>query len=219
MSLTTRCRILLLVLLGGVILGAPAAGGNQEDGFTPLFNGKDLTGFKFFLDPKAKDADPSQTWSVTEGYIRCTGKPSGYFYTDKSFKNYVLRYDWRYPSGSKPESNSGCLVHIQEPHKVWPRSVEPQGRYKDHGKLFMIGLNKDEIKRHDFDPKALEKALKPMGEWSTTEVTCEPDGTVTVRVNGVPVSTGQTVLTEGPIGWQSEGAEIHFRNIKIKQVK
>jgi hypothetical protein len=38
-----------------------------------------------------------------------------------------------------------------------------------------------------------------------------------VKVNGVPVSSGKTELTEGPIGRQSEGAEIHFRNIVLKK--
>ena len=118
----------LLVFWAAVIPQDAAAGskpGNQE--FTPLFNGNDLAGFKTYLDPKAGDADPAKTWMVENGVIRCTGKPSGYFYTDKSYSNYVLRYDWRYPAGSDPSSNSGCLVHIHAPHALWPQAVEPQG--------------------------------------------------------------------------------------------
>jgi hypothetical protein len=219
MRLTTVCRILPLTLLAGLLVSQSAVGLAEDEGFTPLFNGKDLTGFKTLLEPKAKDADPAKTWTVTEGYIRCTGKPNGYLYTDKSYKNYVLRYDWRYPAGSAPTSNSGCLVHIEPPHKVWPRCVEAQGLYKNHGMFIPVGLKKDEVKQNKFDAEALKKALRPMGEWSTTEVTCTPDGTVSIKVNGIPVSSGQTVLTEGPIGFQSEGAEIHFRNIKIKEMK
>lgn len=215
-----RLALLLpAVVLAALLASSASAEDDKADGFTKLFNGKDLTGWKFHLDAKAKDADPAKTWSVHDGAIICTGKPAGYCYTDKSYRNYVLRYDWRYPAGSKPESNSGCLVHMQEPHKVWPRSVEPQGRYMDHGKLFMIGLAKDEIKANHFDADALKKALKPMGEWSTTEITCAADGTISVKVNGTPVSSGKTVLTEGPIGYQSEGSEIHFRNIMIKEMK
>jgi hypothetical protein len=56
-----------------------------------------------------------------------------------------------------------------------------------------------------------------MGEWNTTEITCDANGMVSVKLNGVPVSSGQSELREGPIGWQSEGAEIHFRNILIKK--
>jgi hypothetical protein len=200
---------------GAAILGAPLAARADDTGFTPLFNGRDLTGFKTFLDPKSAGADPAQTWIVHDGIIRCTGKPTGYFYTDRSYSNYVLRYDWRYPEGSPPSSNSGCLVHIQPPHTVWPKSVEPQGRYSDHGKLFFIKVKEIEKK---FDEEALKGARKPMGEWNTTEITCDAKGTVSVKVNGTPVSSGRTELTEGPIGWQSEGAEIHFRNILIKKL-
>src|SRR5207249_3115950 len=107
----------------------------------------------------------------------------------RSYKDYVLRYDWRYPKGSKPTSNSGCLVHIQPPHKVWPKCVEPQGRYYDHGKLFFMGVKAIEAK---FDAKALKKALRPMGEWSTTEITCAADGSISVKVNGTPVSSGKS---------------------------
>ena len=42
---------------------------------------------------------------------------------------------------------------------------------------------------------------------------------ITAKINGTPVSSGKSDLTEGMIGFQSEGAEIHFRNIKIKQIK
>jgi hypothetical protein len=195
-----------------VVIGQDQPG---NEGFTPLFHGKDLSGFKTVLDPKAPDADPAKTWVVEDGVIRCTGKPTGYFYTDGSYSNYVLRYDWRYPEGSPPESNSGCLVHIQPPLVIWPKSVEPQGRYMDHGKLFFIKVKGIDPK---FDAEAHKRAVKPMGEWNTTEITCGTDGTVSVKVNGVPVSSGKSELTEGPIGWQSEGAEIHFRNIRIKKL-
>jgi hypothetical protein len=207
-----------LLAIGVSVLraGVADAGGDKPGAqeFTRLFNGKDLTGFKTFLDPKAGTADPAKTWTVEDGEIRCSGKPSGYFYTEQSYSNYVLRYDWRYPAGSSPESNSGCLVHIQPPNALWPKSVEPQGRYFDHGKLFFIKVKPLEQK---FDAEAHKQAIKPMGEWNTTEITCDSDGTVSVKLNGVPVSSGKTELKEGPIGWQSEGAEIHFRNILIKK--
>jgi hypothetical protein len=205
---------LLLILAGACFAGVRAADKPGTEEFTALFNGKDLTGFKTFLDPEAKDADPAKTWTVEEGTIRCSGKPSGYFYTEGSHSNYVLRYDWRYPAGSSPESNSGCLVHIHEPHQIWPKAVEPQGRYFDHGKLFFIHVKPLE---ENFDEEADKRAKKPIGEWNTTEITCDQEGTVSVKLNGVPVSTGRTELKDGPIGWQSEGAEIHFRNIMIKK--
>jgi hypothetical protein len=210
----TLLMSLLIVWAGAAPVAVTRQAKADDTGFTRLFNGKDLTGFKTFLDPKAGTDDPTKTWTVQDGSIVCSGKPNGYFYTDASHSNYVLRYDWRYPVGSAPSSNSGCLVHIQQPHGLWPKSVEPQGRYFDHGKLYFIKVKPIEQK---FDAEALKGALKPIGEWNTTEITCDANGAVSVKVNGVPVSSGKTELTEGPIGWQSEGSEIHFRNILIKK--
>jgi hypothetical protein len=188
-----------------------------DDGFTPLFNGKDLTGWKVQFKDADKDADPAKTFTVKDGALIVSGKPTCYIYTDKSYKDYVIKYDWRFPEGSKPDSNSGCLVHIQLPHKVMPKSIEPQGRYYDHGKLFFIGVKEEG--KSKFDEVAHKKALKPMGQWSTTEVTCKADGTISVKLNDIPVSEGKTELTSGPIGFQCEGWEVHFRNIKIKEMK
>jgi len=205
----------LLALASVLVLSLSAFAADKDEG-TPLFNGKDLTGLKVQFNPADKDAAPAKTFTVKEGALIVSGKPTCYIYTEKSYKDYVLTYEWRFPKDSKPESNSGCLVHITEPHKVMPKSVEPQGRYKDHGKLFFLGGAKGEAK---FDEEAHKKALKPMGEWSKTEVTCKADGTVIVKLNGVEVASGKSDLTSGPIGFQSEGTEVHFRNIKIKESK
>jgi hypothetical protein len=214
-----RYLTLLAVLAGTVLFGsATAADDKKDEGFTDLFNGKDFTGWKVILQ---KDADPEKTLSVDKGIIFCTGRPNGYFYTDKNYKNYVLRYDWQYKrpadlvDDGKFLGNSGCLVHIQPPHKVWPKSVEVQGMNRDHGKLIFIQSKG----KGTFDKAVKDKAVKPVGEWNTTEIKCMEDGSITAKINGTEVSSGKGELTEGVIGLQSEGAEIHFRNIRIKEMK
>lgn len=205
-----------MLAVAAALFVAAGSFADDNDGWTPLFNGKDLTGLKVHFKDADKDADPAKTFSVKDGALIVSGKPTCYIYTDKSYKDYVLTYEWRFPEGSAPDSNSGCLVHIQPPHKVMPKCIEPQGRYRDHGKLFFLGVKGQDAK---FDEEAHKKALKPMGQWSTTEVTCKADGTISVKLNGVAVASGKTELTSGPIGFQSEGWEVHFRNIKIKETK
>jgi hypothetical protein len=216
----------LVALVAGLALLAPAPAADTDDtGFTPLFNGKDFSGWKFLLQG---NADPAKTFVIKDGVIICTGKPNGYFYTDKSFKNYVLRYDWRYqrPSGLTDDSafrgNSGLLVHIQLPHQIWPKSVEVQGQNATHGRTFAIGSKKGDPAPSTFtgkfDPTVQKGAVRPVGEWNTTEVVCQ-DGAITCKINGKQVDAGKGNLTEGPIGLQSEGSEIHFRNIRIKELK
>lgn len=214
-------RWLLPASLGVLVFVHGAAKADDQadgQGFKSLFNGKDFTGWKFFLDPKAKDADPAQTWSIKDGVIICTGKPLGYFYTEGSHQNYVFRYDWRYLrplAGQTSTFNSGALIHIQK-HMIWPKCVEVQGANQNHGFLYFLQCKK--IDSH-YDQAAKDKATHAIGEWNTTEITCRDDGTIEASINGTPVSRGKSDLTEGQIGFQSEGAEIHFRNIKIKSLK
>ena len=112
------------------------------------------------------------------------------------------------------KGNSGLLVHIQPPHKVWPKCVEVQGMNADHGHIFAISGAKG---KYSVDKAAQQKAIKPVGEWNTTEVILK-DGEITAKVNGTEVSTGKGELTEGPFGLQSEGAEVFYRNVEIRQI-
>jgi hypothetical protein len=69
-----------------------------------------------------------------------------------------------------------------------------------------------------YDIEARNKATNKVGEWNTTEILCQ-DGSIMAKINGTEVSSGKGELTEGMIGFQSEGAEVHFRNIKVKELK
>jgi 3-keto-disaccharide hydrolase len=206
----------VLLAVAGLLSLASAVPAADEGGFTKLFNGKDLTGFKLF--PENAEA----TFQVKDGAIAVTGKPAGYFYTEKSYKNYVVKYDWMYtrPADLSDEEkfngNSGCLVHIQTPHKVWPKSIEVQGMNKNHGQ--MIAVSGAPMTGAKDDPAARKTARKPVGQWNTTEVTVQ-EGMISAKINGTPISECRTTLMEGPIGWQSEGAEIHFKNIMIKELR
>jgi hypothetical protein len=219
MKVTFGIALFLAAALGASFL-LDAARAGDDKGFKPLFNGTNLTGWKIVTKDKE---DAKRAFIVKDGEIQVPGDTSfGYIYTDKPYKNYVIRYSWMYPKNQpeKTTMNSGLLLHIQEPHTVWPKSVEPQGRYKDHGKIYFPGWAKDDkgMKDSKFDEAAQKKALKASDEWNTTEATVKGDGSIEVRINGVPVANGKTALTSGPIGFQSEGARIHFKDIKIKQL-
>ena len=205
------------VCLAVAALAVPCfAQDGPPEGFTPLFDGKNLDGFRFVLK---EEGDPADTWSVKDGVIACTGSPAGYFHTAKSYQNYTLRYDWRFPRpGDLMDDalfvgNTGVFLHIQGEPVVWPKCVEVQGMYREHGNVFGLGVKLPE--EADFDKEAQQEALAPVGEWNTTEITCQ-GGKITVKLNGTEVCTATSPLSQGPIGWQSEGSEVHFRNIYIK---
>jgi Domain of Unknown Function (DUF1080) len=210
--MTVRLTTLLTMLL--VVARAGAA--DKDTSWTALFNGRDLTGWAVVFKDADKGADPAKTFAVKDAVLIVSGKPTCYIQTEKGYSNYVLSFEWRFPEGSAPKSDSGCLVHIQPPPVVMPRCVQVQGRYEDHGKLLLPDGGPGE---QTFDADGQKKALKAMGEWNTTEVTCKADGSIVVKLNGAQVARGKTALTQGPIGFQCEGYEVHFRNMRIKELK
>ncbi|MDB5308301.1 MAG: hypothetical protein JWO38_2503 [Gemmataceae bacterium] len=228
-----RSALALSVFAVGLLLAhAPA---NDPDGFTPLFNGKDLAGWKAFgratKDGPTTPIEPGQSWTVADGVLRCTGKPTGYLVTDKEYGDYVLKLKWRYPKDLKA-GNSGVLLHCQKDDKVWPVCLEAQLRSGRAGDLWLqtaadVKLTvdptrrdaDDKTKRHIWRAPKDGEVEKPFGEWNEYEITCK-GGDIAVAVNGKKVNEGsECSLTKGRIGIQAEGTEIHFKDIAIKTAK
>src|SRR5204862_5554634 len=113
-------RITALAALLIIGLGAARAG---DDGFKPLFNGKDLTGWHNV------NCAPG-TWSVKDGLIITTGKPTGYLRSDKQYENFILEFEWFHaPSHKGSVGNSGLFVWgdpIPATGTGYTRSIEVQ---------------------------------------------------------------------------------------------
>src|SRR5262249_39822807 len=103
---TPPMRACLLVVASGLFIASGSFADNKDD-WSSLFNGKDLTGLKVHFKDADKDADPAKTFSVKDGALIVSGKPTCYIYTEKSYKDYVVTFEWRFPEGSAPDSNSG----------------------------------------------------------------------------------------------------------------
>lgn len=202
----------LLAITTSLLVAADPA----ESGFVPLGNGKDMSAFVLV-------GAPAETWSVDGNLIHCSGKPNGYFATPRSYRNFVLRGGFRYArpadleNDAAFEGNSGFLMYLTGEPKIWPQCVEVQGQNKNVGRIFAIG-GAPAVKATD-DPEARQRALRPVGEWNEIEITSR-DGALAAKLNGVVVCTSQPgELREGPIGFQSEGAEIFFRDLRIKELR
>ena len=218
------------LLVTAALLASSVALCAADEGFKPLFNGKNFDGWTFVVKAgkDGKKADPKETWSVKDGVIYCTGKPNGYMLTKEEYGDYVLKVKWRFPADGKG-GNSGVLLHCQD-EKVWPTSVEAQlfaGRAGDFWLIYPPDVKLDvDMKRQD--PKQArhyfridaEKAVeKKFGEWNQYEITCK-GGDITLVVNGVKVNEGKNGnLKKGRIALQSEGAEVHFKDVEIKSLK
>ena len=186
-----------------------------------LWNGKDFRGWKLFVPDESVDVQ--KVWSVKDGVIRCEGKPNGYMRTEASYSNYKLHIEWRWVEGEYPNRNSGVLLHISVPDKVWPKCIEAQLWSGDAGDFWVMngtGITADG-KRVQSEPKAQrspkkhESSEKPIGQWNSCDIYCKGDS-IRCVVNGVVQNEcTKASVTSGMIGLQSEGVPIEFRNIHI----
>lgn len=208
---------MLAAMLGCALL----AGGQDEAGFEALFNGTDLAGWKAVLGGKSNEQ--TRTFSVVDGLLVCSGREAGYLVTDKKYRDGVLRFDYRYrrpddlQDDARFRGNSGVLLFVGDDLKVWPYAIEAQLADRSVGDFFFIGPKKKEKNLHAVDKEARAKALRRVGEWSSVEIAARK-GAIAVSLNGSRVAevTSHEWTEPGRIGFQSEGYEIHWKNVRFK---
>jgi hypothetical protein len=189
------------------------------EGWTALFNGRDLEGWRPFL-PGGED--PSGTWSVVDGVLACTGRPIGYLRTEKTYRNFELSLEWRFDP-EKGAGNSGVLLRVQEPDKVWPTSIEAQLHSGNAGDIWNIGEFPMKAAKARTNGRRTIKAHasseKPLGEWNRYRIVL--DGTeLKLFVNDVLQNVATDCKTiPGFIALQSEGAHIEFRRIELREIE
>ncbi|GMW00002.1 MAG: glycosyl hydrolase [Candidatus Hydrogenedentota bacterium] len=192
--------------------------GEADEGFVPIFNGKDLNGW--WIRGENKDA-----YYVKDGNLVVTGKEGGdWIFTNEEYGDFVLRYEYRCVSG---EGNSG--VGIRAPKEGNPAfdgfeiQVIRAGwetPYQRAGALYSV-----------VPPKV--EADKPFGEWNSVEILCA-GARVRTLLNGQELYdikvTDYTKDTEteewqkpadtrplkGFIGLQDHSDEVWFRNLRVK---
>jgi hypothetical protein len=213
-----------LLPLVAVLAACGGSSSQSDDGFTSLFNGKDLSGWVNM------NTAPG-TWSVRDGIIVCTGQPTGLLRTDRQYENYILELEWKH---LKQTGNAGLFVHsagVTAQGTPFAKSIEvqvmlmekphPEGLYTGQGDIFSIhGAKMTPERPH---PKGWERCLpsedrtKPAGEWNHYRVVAQ-DGLVELHVNGKKVSAAlKCTPRKGYICLESEGSEVHFRNIRIQE--
>ncbi len=194
----------------------------QEEGFTPLFNGRDLTGW-------VNVNCAPETWTVQEGMLHCDGVPTGALRTERHYENFILELEWRH---LKPGGNAGVFIWagpLSAPGQPFLRAIEVQvldhayGKsdwFTTHGDVFPIhGSTMQPFGRHAGQRSfPSEERGKASPEWNHYRITCQ-DGTLRLAVNGKEVSGGENCTwRKGYIALESEGGIVDWRNLQIKEL-
>ena len=198
--------------------------------FRELFNGKDLSGWVNVNTDK-------DTWSVRDGLLVCSGHPIGVMRTDKQYENFILHIEWMHMEAG---GNSGTFIWSEgtiPEGKQLPKGLEVQmleldwvNQHKQddgtlppiayvHGEVFGAnGLETVPDNPRGSRSKSIENRCKGKGQWNTYDVVAV-DGVVKLSVNGKFVNgISKASVKKGYICLESEGAEIHFRNIRIMEL-
>ena len=210
---------------------AARQGGGATDlsGFRPLFNGRDFTGWM----PMDGDA---KTWSVRDGMIICSGHPNGLMRSDRQYENFIVQLEWMH---IEPGGNSGFYIWTDSPPAGGrlPKGIEIQILELDwvklntregsppppiayvHGELIPVnGMKFVPDTPRGVRSMSIENRAKGRGEWNNYTVVAI-DGVVKLAVNGKFVNgLSQASQKKGYLGLQSEGAEIHFRSLRIMEL-
>jgi cytochrome c len=199
----------------------------NEPGFERIFNGKDLAGWNILLGPNCPytgdtcaQTEPLDVLRVNNQTIVCECHVHGHLYTDKKYKDFTLRFDTKFerPAEFAPEDNEelfsggGGYKIFTEFGGRFPKYIEVEGRHRD-----MLDLVAGGQRIGTVDAAARRRAMRPLGQWNSIEITAK-NGAVQVTLNGVLVSSVQKhdFNYAGHIMFQSQGAKMYWRNIRIK---
>ena len=185
----------------------PTAEEETADDFKPLFNGKDLNGWKVYGTEK---------WYVEDGLLICESGPDaayGYLATEKPYKNFILELEFK----QEADGNSGVFFRSSiEGTKItgWQVEVAPPGNdtggiYESYGRGWLVQI-----------PEEKEDILK-MGEWNNMRIEVDGDRVQTF-LNGEPMAdlTDEKIgAADGSIALQIHdggGIKVMWRDIKLK---
>jgi hypothetical protein len=192
----------------------------ENDGFTPLFDGKTTSGW----------TNPYK-WGevkVVDGEIHLTGNQKFFLVTEKTYGDFIFEGEILLPDG---KANSGFMFRAHAgPNKVFGYQAEVDG---DANRKWSGGLYDEGRRTWFISPikgnKESEEAFRKRAgdsfkrnDWNKYRITCKGKS-IKIEVNGVVTTEVEDDKdASGVIGIQHHGEKgqtYKFRNLRIKELK
>jgi hypothetical protein len=209
-TMTNTSLIQKLALTLALIFSLPAIAETKKEDLQPIFNGKDLTGWKA--------PEPNPFWKVVDGVLvgeNDETKKGSMLWTEKSYRDFIIECEALW----KGEIDSGIMFRQAKDGK---RQLQVQlgisrSQKRDLTGSFYTG-GKEKYPEAG-QVKNLEKLLKPDG-WNKYRIEAKGD-TFTVWLNGKEAVkyANTNYPTAGPIGLQVHPGltmKVEFRNLRVK---
>jgi hypothetical protein len=218
-------RLFLFTLaLGAGLIFAPAlhsADADVPEGFTALFNGKDLSGWK------VNEGGKMDAWGAEKGLLYVQGGGGGWLMTEKEYSDFEVRLEFKMPQ----KGNSG--VALRSPMKGDPAYVGMEIQllddawYLDEKNYKGLRPTQKTGSIYDVVPPSKD-VLKPVGEWNKITIIAKGRH-VTVELNGTKIVDADLdehkdrfekhpglKAEKGHLGLQSHDGRVEFRNLYVK---
>jgi hypothetical protein len=183
-----------------------------DDGWKPLFNGRDLSGWTIKIAKHPLGENYHDTFRVEDGILKVYydkwdkfDRQFGHLYTNQAYSNYLLRLEYRFTGKAAEDSppwaklNSGVMIHSQSPLSMtldqeFPASMEFQflatgtTAGKQTANVCTPGTNLEMngkfTEDHIIDSRS---KLYPLDQWVSVEVEVHGNREVIHRINGEEV--------------------------------
>lgn len=205
------------------------AGMNAGEGFRPMFNGRDLSGWQGLVenpvararmrrvDLERKQAEANvlvpANWSVKDGCIVFNGKGNN-LCSVTEYGDFELLVDWKITK----DGDSGIYLRGTPQVQIWDTSRTDVGAQVGSGGLYNNQVNPS---------KPLKVADNPVGDWNTFRIMMTGEK-VSVWLNGELVVDNVTmenywdrkipIFPKGPVELQAHGTDLAFRDIYIREI-
>jgi hypothetical protein len=197
----------------------------MKEGFVPLFNGKNIAGWKGLVsDPvsrakmtpkklgeeqKKADNEMRLHWKMVDGMLAFDGKGHS-LCTAKDYADFEMFVDWKI----EEKGDSGIYVRGSPQVQIWDPAQWPEGS----GGLYNNKIGPS---------KPLLPVDRPVGEWNSFYIKMIGES-VTVYLNGVLVvdnvvlenywERDKPIYPTGQIELQAHSTPLFFKNIYIREI-
>lgn len=190
----------------------------DDEGFTSVFNGRDLSGWK----------GPVDNYEIVDGAIRCKEGKGGTIFTEEEYGDFVVRLEFKLPPGG----NNGLAIRYPgRGDAAYAGMCELQVLDSEHPKYAKLDARQYHGSAYGM-AAAARGYLRPAGEWNYQQVTVV-GSTIKVELNGYPIlDTDLSEIdeymansphpgksnTQGHFGFAGHSDPVMFRNVAIKRL-
>jgi hypothetical protein len=133
---------------------------------------------------------------------------------NQEFRNFTFHVKWRFTRlPGSPAYNSGVFFRNNKDGSIWHQAQTSL----NGGYIFGQTLIDGKPTHFNEQKNMTENRINPPGKWNTYDIRCVAN-TCTLAVNGEVVNTIHNDIEKGYIGLESEGYQIEFKNLVVKEL-